>query len=733
MASAIPADAVSFVATSSGTVDFVFATGRPSWVTPAQAVSLGNLVDGQIVPYFAQDDPYAPTQREWGLGTYVNASLTVQRTTVQGGVSAGVATGAGTKVSFGRAPIVSFGPISTNVVTGTMVPGTSSVVIGGTSASATLTLESTSGAGTGDAIFFRTGSQVEAGRVDTSQNVNFGNQVGNIGDVNGVTPRLQVSGLAASVDFRRYSADANPPTISCFKSRGATVLTNTVLQTNDAVMQLIGGGLDANASPVTRPAAYIRFDVDSAPTTSAVPGRIVCVTANSAGVAVESIRADSSQNVNIGNQTGGFNNVLGNAAQLQVSATHDVLDLRCFSTTAATGPNITTLRSHNATLNTSTAVVSGDVLLSLLAGGYDATGTPVARQAGQIVFEADGTPTAGSVLGRVRVLTTATGNTTPTEAARVDTSQNVNVGNQGALIADVLGNSPKLQISNTGDAIDLRRYTADANGPSITSAKSHNATLGTNTVVSSGDALLNILGGGYDNTGTPVIRGAAQILFEADAAATVGSVPGRVRVLTTPSGSTTLTEAFRIDANQNVIVSTAALATNATNGFLYVDTCAGTPTGTPTAYTGRAPVVYDTTNNILWIYTGSAWAPCTLGTAYTSYTATLTSQSGTVTGATTTSTCYYWKNGRTLHLHGQIVLTTIGSGSPSGFVQVGLPLSLQTTGGGHSGVGFNLNSNKAVSGASAGVTNIGFLHDDGTALWVAGASFYFSAVLETTT
>ncbi|MCB1474385.1 MAG: DUF2793 domain-containing protein [Rhodobiaceae bacterium] len=50
----------------------------------------------------------------------------------------------------------------------------------------------------------------------------------------------------------------------------------------------------------------------------------------------------------------------------------------------------------------------------------------------------------------------------------------------------------------------------------------------------------------------------------------------------------------------------AALATTATAGFLYVPTCAGTPTGTPAAQTGKAALVYDTTNNRLYVHDG-AW------------------------------------------------------------------------------------------------------------------------------
>jgi len=50
-----------------------------------------------------------------------------------------------------------------------------------------------------------------------------------------------------------------------------------------------------------------------------------------------------------------------------------------------------------------------------------------------------------------------------------------------------------------------------------------------------------------------------------------------------------------------------ALATTATNGFLYVPTCAGVPTGTPTVITGLVPIVVDTTNNRWYFYSGGAW------------------------------------------------------------------------------------------------------------------------------
>lgn len=57
----------------------------------------------------------------------------------------------------------------------------------------------------------------------------------------------------------------------------------------------------------------------------------------------------------------------------------------------------------------------------------------------------------------------------------------------------------------------------------------------------------------------------------------------------------------------SLVIGTAALSTSATDGFLYLPTCAGTPTGVPTSRTGQSAVVYDTTNNKIAVYNGGAW------------------------------------------------------------------------------------------------------------------------------
>lgn len=75
--------------------------------------------------------------------------------------------------------------------------------------------------------------------------------------------------------------------------------------------------------------------------------------------------------------------------------------------------------------------------------------------------------------------------------------------------------------------------------------------------------------------------------------------------------ATSQTERMRIDESGNITIGTAALATTATGGFLYIPTSAGAPTGIPTAKTGRVPLHYDAINNALYIYNG-AWRSVTL-------------------------------------------------------------------------------------------------------------------------
>jgi hypothetical protein len=75
--------------------------------------------------------------------------------------------------------------------------------------------------------------------------------------------------------------------------------------------------------------------------------------------------------------------------------------------------------------------------------------------------------------------------------------------------------------------------------------------------------------------------------------------------------STASSNRMFVDGSGNVVVGTAALSTSATNGFLYITTGNGAPSGVPTSYTGRVAMYYDTANNKFYIYNG-AWRGVTL-------------------------------------------------------------------------------------------------------------------------
>lgn len=58
---------------------------------------------------------------------------------------------------------------------------------------------------------------------------------------------------------------------------------------------------------------------------------------------------------------------------------------------------------------------------------------------------------------------------------------------------------------------------------------------------------------------------------------------------------------------------TAAKGTTATDSFLMIPTCAGPPTGTPAhLYNSSVPIIYDSTNNKLYVYDGSWLATAAL-------------------------------------------------------------------------------------------------------------------------
>ncbi len=177
-------------------------------------------------------------------------------------------------------------------------------------------------------------------------------------------------------------------------------------------------------------------------------------------------------------------------------------------------------------------------------------------------------------------------------------------------------NSGSLPTPSTGTVLHLAnadgtttRLMVDAFGtgisPNFTGRRSR-GTAGSPTAVQTDDQLLNFASFGYGATGYS--SGSRGGLIISAGENWTDSAQGTIASFSvTANGTTTANNMLRVYGNGSVACNTAAISTSATDGFLYVPTCAGTPTGTPTTLTGLAPIVINTTNNKLYFYSGSAW------------------------------------------------------------------------------------------------------------------------------
>jgi hypothetical protein len=180
----------------------------------------------------------------------------------------------------------------------------------------------------------------------------------------------------------------------------------------------------------------------------------------------------------------------------------------------------------------------------------------------------------------------------------------VAVGSQTALL--------KIVTNTTGiGQMLLGQASADADSFDILYQKSRGTTASP-TVITTADELGTIQFMGYSGAGGYVV-GAAIKAYSSGTIATT-RVPGELRFYTgTDAAPSVLTQRMSIDNAGKVgiggglVIGTAALATTATDGFLYIPTCAGPPTGTPTAQTGTVALVYDTTNGTFNIRNGGVW------------------------------------------------------------------------------------------------------------------------------
>jgi len=110
-------------------------------------------------------------------------------------------------------------------------------------------------------------------------------------------------------------------------------------------------------------------------------------------------------------------------------------------------------------------------------------------------------------------------------------------------------------------------------------------------------------GSAVNVTASPGITTGAGGPVNITAGAGVSAVGGNI-VMAAGAGSTV--GMVNVSAG-SFVVGTAAIATTATDGFIYLSTSAGPPTGVPTTRTGAAPIHVDSTNSNVYVYMGGAW------------------------------------------------------------------------------------------------------------------------------
>jgi hypothetical protein len=100
-------------------------------------------------------------------------------------------------------------------------------------------------------------------------------------------------------------------------------------------------------------------------------------------------------------------------------------------------------------------------------------------------------------------------------------------------------------------------------------------------------------------------NGTSAQTFSVSRTYTDGSNYQKLKMGWNTSTALVMNEGAGTGADGSVAFNDAALATDATKGFIMIPSCAGAPSGTPADIpTGQIPIVFDSTNNKLYVYDG---------------------------------------------------------------------------------------------------------------------------------
>jgi len=255
-------------------------------------------------------------------------------------------------------------------------------------------------------------------------------------------------------------------------------------------------------------------------------------------------------------------------------------------TTPSGADNLLTIHTSDTTervrVNNSGDVIVGSGITLSPDGDVYTTGvttatTFVGALTGNVTGNLSGNVT-GDVTGTSSKVTITSGSDNRViTAAGADTLQgetNV-VVNGGILIAGHTvsttcsdGEGPFFQAKATDSraGASFIRHSADASGGGVYIAKSRNATIGSNTVVQSGDELGRITFSGDD--GTDINTPAAKIASYVDGTPGSNDMPGRLAFYTTADGASAASERMRIDSSGRVYIGNTYDATTSSDDLV---------------------------------------------------------------------------------------------------------------------------------------------------------------------
>lgn len=148
------------------------------------------------------------------------------------------------------------------------------------------------------------------------------------------------------------------------------------------------------------------------------------------------------------------------------------------------------------------------------------------------------------------------------ERARIDSSGRLLIGTS----ASIGNNDIVLAATGNGNNFGAAAFRANANGAEINLYKSRSSTVGTNTVVQSGDTIAQFDFKGAD--GTNYIT-AASIISQVDGTSGTNDMPGRLIFSTTADGASSPTERLRIDNQGRLGLNITTQSTNPDRCFIF--------------------------------------------------------------------------------------------------------------------------------------------------------------------